>query len=51
MGEFVQEKHILLDNNLKLYSVQNQDQNQNRDQDQNQDQKENQDQAKNIVVV
>ena len=40
---------------LKLYSVQNkdqnQDQNQNQDQDQNQDQNQNQDQAKKIVIV
>ena len=36
---------------LKLYIVQNQDQNQNRDQNRNQDQNQNQDQAKNIVIV
>ena len=36
---------------LKLYSVQNEDQNQNRDQNQNEHQNQNQDQAKNIVIV
>ena len=48
--ELVQGKHFIRQY-LKLYSVQNQDQNQNGDQNQNQDQNQNKDQANNIVIV